>query len=323
MHDSNPPADRHTDKAGIALRVGATFFFTVMVIFVKLLADDVPLGQVVFFRSAVALLPLMLFLMWSQDFPRGLRTTRPLGHILRCTLGCIALFASFASLKYLPLAHASIIGYLAPVMAVVLARFILGETITKLRWFAVALGFVGMLVLVAPELTATTLDESYLIGVGLAFAMAIFTAGAKIQIRSLALTENAGAIAFYFALTCAIAGLGTLFWGWVWPNATQFLLLCGAGLAGGVAHIMMTLALQQSEVSKLAPFEYLSLIFAVIADFVFFAIIPGSPFYLSTLLIIAAVWAIAARDGVRSQPATRSIGNQAPGTSVSPQSNRK
>lgn len=284
------------EATGIALRIGATFFFTVMVVFVKLLADEVPLGQVVFFRSAVALVPLVLYLMWTGDFPGGLRTRRPFAHVARCLLGCTALFASFASLKYLPLAHASIIGYLAPVMAVVLARFLLGERVNGIRWFAVVLGFMGMLVLVLPEVTAASVDRLYLIGVGLALAMAVFTAGAKIQIRSLAQTENAGAIAFYFALTCSVAGALSVFWGWIQPSPLQLAYLCGAGIAGGVAHIMMTLALQHNEISKLAPFEYLSLVFAVIADFALFGLIPQGAFYVSTLMILAAMWAITFKD---------------------------
>lgn len=284
------------EATGIVLRIGATFFFTVMVIFVKLLADEVPLGQVVFFRSAVALIPLVLFLMWTRDFPSGLRTKRPLAHILRCLLGCTALFASFASLKYLPLAHASIIGYLAPILAVILARFLLGEQVNSKRWFAVVLGFAGMLVLVVPSFQSAELDKAYLIGVALAFAMAIFTAGAKIQIRSLAQTENAGAIAFYFALTCACAGALSVFWGWISPDPLQLIYLCGAGIAGGIAHIMMTLALQHSEISKLAPFEYLALIFAVIADFLLFGFLPDGAFYISTLMILAAMWVTTFRD---------------------------
>lgn len=294
----NPFEDDNMEATGIALRIGATFFFTLMVIFVKLLADAVPLGQVVFFRSAVALIPLVLFLMWTRDFPAGLRTRRPFAHILRCLLGCMALFASFASLKYLPLAHASIIGYLAPVLAVVLARFLLGEHVTGMRWFAVVLGFLGMLVLVLPEFQAATLDQPYLIGVALALAMAVLTAGAKIQIRSLAQTENAGAIAFYFALTCAVAGAVSGFWGWVAPDLLQLTYLCGAGIAGGIAHIMMTLALQHSEISKLAPFEYLSLIFAVIADFLLFGFLPDGAFYISTAMILLAMWAITFKDQV-------------------------
>ncbi|WP_198939342.1 hypothetical protein [Motiliproteus sp. MSK22-1] len=66
------------------------------------------------------------------------------------------------------------------------------------------------------------------------------------------------------------------------------MLLIGCGFAGGIAHIMMTLSYQHSEVSKLATFEYLALAFAVVADFVFFAIAPEPNFYLSSALIIAA-----------------------------------
>lgn len=288
-------------SSAIMLRVGATFFFTLMVIFVKSLADTVPLGQIVFFRSAVALIPLACFLLWTRAFPRGLYTKRPMAHVLRCALGCTALFASFASLAYLPLAHASIIGYLAPILAVVLAFFLLGEKVTRLRWIAVICGFLGMLVLVVPELSASTVDRSYLIGVVLALVMAVFTAGAKIQIRNLAQTENAGAIAFYFALTCAVAGAITLFWGWVIPDALQLIWLCGAGLAGGLAHIMMTLALQQSEVSKLAPFEYLSLIFAVLADALLFQTVPGYSFYFSAGFILIAMWLVAFKERDRSK----------------------
>lgn len=284
------------DTTGIFLRIGATFFFTLMVILIKFLAEAVPVGQVVFFRSAVALVPLVLFLMWTKDFPSGLRSKRPMGHVMRCLMGCAAMFASFASLKYLPLAHASILGYLAPMLAVVLARFILGENVSPIRWFAVVLSFLGMLVLVLPKATGAALDQSYMIGLALALVMAIFTAGAKIQIRSLALTENAGAIAFYFALTCALAGLLTAGLGWVQPNPMQWLLLIGSGLTGGIAHIMMTLALQKSEVSKLAPFEYLSLIFAVIADYTLFNVVPGLAFVGATALILAAMWLVTFKD---------------------------
>ena len=285
-----------TDFKGISLRVGATFFFTVMVLFVKWLSDEIPVGQVVFFRSAFALVPLVLFLMWTREFPSGLATKRPGGHVARCILGCLAMFASFASLKYLPLSHASIIGYMAPVLAVVLAAMLLKETVTGARWFGVLFGFLGMLVLVLPTATGANIDTAYLTGVGFALAMAILTAGAKIQIRSLALTENAGAIAFYFALTCTLAGLATLPFDWVSPGWQSLGLLICTGIAGGIAHILMTLSYQYSEVSKLAAFEYLSLVFAVIADVLFFNILPDVPFYAATACIICATAVVALKD---------------------------
>ncbi|WP_305986818.1 DMT family transporter [Roseibium sp. MMSF_3544] len=284
------------DFKGISLRVGATFFFTLMVIFIKWLSDEIPVGQVVFFRSAFALIPLVLFLMWTREFPSGLRTRRPGSHVARCILGCLAMFASFASLKYLPLSHASIIGYMAPVLAVVLAAILLKETVNAARWFGVLFGFLGMLVLILPTATSASVDVTYLTGVGLALAMAILTAGAKIQIRSLALTENAGAIAFYFALTCTIAGLATLPFDWTTPSWHQLGLLVCTGFAGGIAHILMTLSYQYSEISKLAAFEYLSLVFAVIADVLFFDILPEPAFYAAAACIICATLVVALKD---------------------------
>ena len=277
-----------SDFIGVALRIGATFFFTVMVLFIKFVSDTIPTGQIVFYRSAFALIPLVLFLFWTRDFPSGLKTQRPLAHVSRCLLGCMAMFASFASLKYLPIAHATVIGYIAPILAVILARLILKEEVTGVRWLGILLGFSGMLVLVLPKITGVAADQNYFIGASLGVLMAVFTSGAKIQIRSLAKTENAGAIAFYFALTCAIAGLATMPFGWILPSGEHLFWLIGCGFAGGVAHIMMTLSYQYSEVSKLATFEYLSLIFAVLSDVIFFAIIPDANFYVSSLLIVAA-----------------------------------
>jgi drug/metabolite transporter (DMT)-like permease len=278
----------NNDMTGIVLRIGATLFFTIMVLFIKLIADAVPTGQIVFYRSAFALIPLIIFLYITKEFPSGLRTKRPKGHIYRCLLGCLAMFASFASLKYLPISHATVIGYLAPILAVLMARVLLKEEVTGARWAGIVVGFMGMLVLILPNVSGVEADKSYFTGVLLGLLTAVLTAGAKIQIRSLAKTENAGAIAFYFALTCTVAGLTTFPLGWVETNNEQFLLLVGSGVAGGIAHIMMTLSYQYSEVSKLATFEYLALAFAVIADFAFFAIVPEFNFYISSGLIIAA-----------------------------------
>ncbi|WP_434051240.1 MAG: DMT family transporter [Roseibium sp.] len=284
------------DFKGISLRVGATFFFTLMVLFIKWLADEILVGQVVFFRSAFALVPLVLFLMWTREFPSGLRTKRPGSHVARCILGCLAMFASFASLKYLPLSHASIIGYMAPILAVVLAGILLKESVSAARWFGVLFGFLGMLVLNLPTASSADVDVTYLTGVGLALAMAVLTAGAKIQIRSLALTENAGAIAFYFALTCTLAGLATLPFDWTTPNWNQLGLLICTGFAGGIAHILMTLSYQYSEISKLAAFEYLALVFAVIADALFFDILPEPAFYAAATCIVCATLVVALKD---------------------------
>ena len=104
---TNPRQRLRGEPLGVALRIGSTLAFAAMTACIKALGDAVPLGQVVFFRSAVALLPLVFFLWWTGDFPRGLATRRPFGHIARCLMGAVAMFTSFATLRYLPLAEAT------------------------------------------------------------------------------------------------------------------------------------------------------------------------------------------------------------------------
>ena len=103
------------DSFAIALRVGSGLLFAGMVACVKLAAtSESPTGQIVFFRSAFALIPLVLFLVITREFPSGLYTKKPIGHLLRCLTGCVAMFGSFATLSYLPIAEATILAQIAP-----------------------------------------------------------------------------------------------------------------------------------------------------------------------------------------------------------------
>ena len=101
--------DVSNERVGVVLRILSTLAFALMGVFVKALGDTVPLGQVVFFRSAVAMLPLVAYLWWRGDWPRGLRTSRPMGHIGRCLMGAAAMFTSFATIRLLPLAEATML----------------------------------------------------------------------------------------------------------------------------------------------------------------------------------------------------------------------
>ncbi|WP_312410654.1 EamA family transporter, partial [Shinella sp.] len=89
---------------GIALRILSGFLFAGMSICIKAMSAEIPVGEIVFFRSAFALIPLVIFLWLRKEFPHGLATRRPLGHLLRSSLGAAAMFASFASIARLPLA---------------------------------------------------------------------------------------------------------------------------------------------------------------------------------------------------------------------------
>ncbi|WP_019999019.1 DMT family transporter [Aureimonas ureilytica] len=288
------------ESLGILLRIASTLAIVAMGTCIKALGNGVPLGQVVFFRSAVALVPLALFLAWSNDFPRGLATRRPLGHVARSAMGACALFTSFATIRLLPLAEATLLSYLSPVMVTLLGWAVLGETLSRRRISGVALGLAGGVAFCLPALSGTFADGA-LLGLVLGLATAFLTAGALIQVRRLTVAgEKAGAIAFWFAVVSALGGLMTLPTGWVMPNATQAALLVGAGFAGGTAHILMTLSFRHAQAAALAPFEYLSILWAALAGIVFFAEIPNWAFLLAAPLILAgSVVALPKRAGRR------------------------
>lgn len=271
---------------GIILKVLSGIGFSMMAGVIKYLGGSIPLGQVVFFRSIVALIPLVLFLMWTREFPSGLYTKHPWKHVVRCVLGTLAMFCAFAALRFLPLAEATALAYLSPVVLVFFAIVLLKEAVSIRRWLGVGFGVMGLAVMTLPSLSAHA-DTRTLIGIGLGVASAVLIAGAMLQVRQLStMGESAGAIAFYFALTSTVIGMIALLDGWVNPEPWQWWCLVSIGLLGGVAQIFMTLAFKYAEASALAPYEYLSIVWAVILGMAFFAEIPDVVFWVAMPLIL-------------------------------------
>lgn len=288
MGQEGPGTNRPT--FGLWLRIGSILAFSGMAVCVKLAVADFPTGQIVFFRSFFAMIPLVVFLWLRGEFPAGLLTSRPFGHLLRCLAGGAAMFTAFASLRYLPLADYTLIGFLAPFATAFLAILLLGERAGPRIWIGIGLGFAGVIALVWPELQTPHERHGYLLGVAMGVATAVLTAIAKIQIRALSRTESAGAIAFYFALACTLAGAATAPFAWHSVEQGQLGLLIGAGILGGIAHILMTLGIQFCPLTRQAGLDYLALFFAVLLDWAIFTIVPDGWTAIAIVLIFAAAW---------------------------------
>ncbi|WP_052258794.1 MULTISPECIES: DMT family transporter [Aeromonas] len=286
---NTPPNTAESREAfGIALRIASTLAFALMAVCIKALGDDIPLGQVVFFRSALALIPLVGFLWWCGDLRHGLSTHRPLGHIIRCLAGATAMFTSFATLRLLPLAEANMLSYLSPVLLALMGWVFLHEGFGLRRAVAVLLGLAGGVALVVPAFGGD-LPEGSELGVMTGLVTALLTAIALLQVRRLTQAgEKAGAIAFWFTVVSALSGLCTAIFGWSCPTAGQWGLLIGAGMSGGIAHILMTLSFRHAEASALAPFEYLSVLWSVLLGGVLFSEIPSWSFLFACPLIVAS-----------------------------------
>jgi drug/metabolite transporter (DMT)-like permease len=258
-----------------------------MYVCVKTVSEDVPLGEIVFFRSFFALLPLVIFLWVRYEFPHGLATKRPFDHFLRASFGALALFGSFAAIARLNVAEAILIAQLSPMLMALAAVFLLSERLTIWRAGGLALGFVGVIGLVWPELESGGTNRVRLIGYGIGLAAAALSALALIMVRSLNRTESPGAIALYFVLVSMIGAMFTIPFGWIMPDVQTLLYLIGAGLFGGFGHIAMTLAFRYAEASRLAPFEYLGLLWVVFADLVIFKLPLSSSFLFAAPLVLA------------------------------------
>jgi drug/metabolite transporter (DMT)-like permease len=292
------PSRRQASGAGsgIALRLAATGLFAVMSLCVRLASFEAPVGQIVFYRSALALPPIVAYLFWRRQFPWGLRTRRPVGHLMRSLFGCTAMFFSFVSLAYLPLALATALGFLAPLLVVPAAMLALRERPGGVVIGAALGGFAGVALMLAPAFEGPSLDAGTVVGVAAGLAMAATTAVAKIQIKTLTETEPPGTIAFYFAVVCAIAGLATLPFGWASPTSTALVFMIAAGISGGLAHIAMTEALAHAPASTLAPFEYTAMLWALAFDMLVFGLLPA-PISLAGAVVIVAAAAVAAFAG--------------------------
>ncbi len=258
----------------IAFKLGAVGLFACMSGIVKALADQVPVGQVVFARSFFALLPI-LWLIWRAGGFHSLKTTRPLGHALRSGAGLFAMFCGFAALGLAPLADVVAIGFAATVFTPALAFVFLKERVGIYRWSAVGIGFVGILLMLQPaglQLFEAGLDRPPAEAVGLGFALmgAVFVALATIAIRALATKEQPAAIIFYFTMTCTVVSALTLPFDAVMPDTRQALMLITIGVIGGIAQILMTRAYVLAPASLVAPFDYTAMVYAAIIGYLIF-----------------------------------------------------
>lgn len=274
--------------AGIALRLLATFLFAVMTLFVRLASAEAPVGQVVFHRAAWSLIPIVFYLMVRGQFPAGLRTANPWGHVRRNGYSAAGTFLSFVSIAHLPLAFAAALGFLAPLLSVPAGSLALGERPGLRVTLAAVAGFIGVLVMLAPAMQGPAPDWGMLIGVAAGLGTALVTVAAKVEIKRLTATEPPGTIAFYFALLVAAGGLATWPFGWAEVSPAGLAWLIGAGLTGGLAHIAMTEAVARAPISTLAPFEYTTLLWAMAFDIAVFALLPGVAGLAGCAIIVAA-----------------------------------
>ena len=229
-------------------------------------AKVAPVGQLVFWRSFVALIPIVIYMGFRGQLGVSLRTKYPHKHLIRGLLGCAVMFFSFISLAYLSVGLATALSYLAPILSIVAAMVFLRERPGMVIFAGVALGFAGILLMLYPSLVGAEVRDGTLIGVAAGVAMAATNALSRVQVKDLTRTDPPASIALSFAVICSLVGLATALFGWAELDTHAFILLAGAGVLGGMGHVLMMEAVARAPVSLLAADEYTGIIWAFLFD---------------------------------------------------------
>jgi drug/metabolite transporter (DMT)-like permease len=275
---------------GITLKILSVGVFVAMAALIKAASGHVPPGEAVFFRSLFATPVILVWLVLRGELRHGLETRNPLGHLWRGLVGATAMGLGFAGLGLLPLPEVTAIGYAAPLLTVVFAAMFLGEQVRAFRLTTVALGLVGVLIVLSPRLSvgAEAIGARETLGAMVTLGGAVFAALAQVFVRKLVATETTAAIVFWFSVTATLMSLVTLPWGWVVPAPREAAFLVMAGVLGGVGQVLLTSSYRHADASVIAPFEYSSMLLALAIGYVFFAEVPTLRMLLGAAIIIAA-----------------------------------
>jgi drug/metabolite transporter (DMT)-like permease len=276
---------------GIAFKVASVAIFVAMSALIKA-AGQLPAGQIVFFRSFFAMLPILVFLAWRGDLWTAFHTKRPLSHVARGLVGVAAMGLSFFALTRLPLPEAITLNYAQPLLVVVMGAIFLGEIVRAYRWTAVVVGLIGVCIVSWPQMTlfraGPAMADQQMLGVLAALAGAAMSAGAMLLVRNLVHTEKTGTIVLWFSLTASIIALLTIPLGWDGLSPMQSTLLISAGICGGIAQLLMTEAYRHADVSTVAPFEYTSMILAIAVGYFAFGDVPTVYTLVGGAIVVAA-----------------------------------
>jgi drug/metabolite transporter (DMT)-like permease len=269
--------------------VAAALLFAVMSVMVKLLSHSLPNAMVVFLRSGLSLVVLAPPIL-RRGFGQ-LRTRHLREHIVRGSVGMVAMYCFFFAIAKLGLAEALLLNYSLPLFIPFVERLWLREPIPRGIWKPIGVGMLGLIFILKPGLGL--FQPAALVGV----AGAVFAATAQVGVRRLTLNESVTKIVFYFSSCSTLVSLGPALFAWTTPSLASVPLIIALVATGTVAQLLMTRAYQLAPAAQVGPFIYGSVAFAALFDWMLFARHPDGLSTLGTALVVAAgILALRRRD---------------------------
>jgi len=276
-----PPSRTDNASLGVLLMSFAAFLWVLHDAISKWVMQDYSIYQVLLLRTIFSLLPIAIVLHREGGVVR-LREARVWVCLGRGCLAVACFLLFLAALPMMPLGDIFAIVMSAPLLISALSALVLGEPVGLRRWMAVWVGFSAVLVMVRPGGHIVPLAALLVVGSVITYAFAM------ILTRRLGSTESAGVMTFYSALVFLAVGLIAAPFSWVRPTPIGLLLMAATGLIAGSAQYCLTEAFRIAPPSVVAPFEYTSLIWAMLFGFLVWGDVPTTIVLASAAVVIAS-----------------------------------
>jgi drug/metabolite transporter (DMT)-like permease len=264
---------------GIICMLIATILFAGSSALSKWLVATYPIGQMLFMRAAAALVGSSLVILPGTGLA-VFRTKRLRDHTLRSVSQACAQSFLVIAFSLMPLASAVAINFSAPLFATVAAIVFLKETVGPVRWGALIVGFLGVLLVTAPG--ADTLQAGSLF----ALANAILFGTVTVGVRRMTSTESAETLTMYQMLFLTGFFAAALPFGWVTPTLPDFGAMVVNGLGNALGQYLWTRALHLAPTSAVVPFNYFSLVWAIILGFLVWGDIPSATLVMGSAIVV-------------------------------------
>ena len=275
---------------GVFLMLGAMAVLPGIDVIAKMLGQQgLPVLQIVWARLALGALMTLPFALRIAG-PRGLWPARPYYHLIRAGLLVAATYCFFLSLKWLPIADALAIFFVQPLIVTVLSALILREAVGPRRWAAVAVGFIGTLIIIRPGFAEVNP------GAGFAFAAGAFLACYFVMTRSIAGQAHAMVTTFQTSLLGGLILSILIVPVWQSPSLTQWGMFAALAFIATFGHLMIVRAYDHAEASLLAPLAYTEMITSVVLGWWFFNDFPDRWTFLGVGILISCAIYISMRE---------------------------
>ena len=266
---------------GIALIMSAVFMFSAMDTLAKHMLKSYPMSALMWARYMVHIV-VMVALLGPRMGTKLIRTSHPWLQILRAVLLVASTTFFYFALRYLPLAEAAAISFVGPVLTALLSGPMLGDKVTRRQWFAVTLGFVGVLIIMRPGGGVLSLAAVFPLATAILFSVY------QIVTRKLAGREHPYTTLFYTAIVGGAITTIAVPLHWVTPTPSQAGFVVCIGLLGGIGHLLLIRAMEHTSPSTLAPFVYSQLIWSTLLAYLAFGDFPEPITLFGMLVVVAA-----------------------------------